>query len=300
MSVVGLGGVGAAYAERLMAAGVEVEVIVPADRAERYRATPTTVNAAPVEFTIRTPQQAGAADLLLVAVKSPQLGEAIALARPVVGPGTVVISLLNGISSETELAQAYPAATVLLAHAVGIDAQRLGRQVRYTSLGRILFGEPVNAAPYSDAVRRVADLLERAGIPHEIPADMVHSLWWKFLVNVGVNQVSAVLRAPYGAFQASDAPARQVMLAAQREVIAVANARGIALEEADLDRWLAVLDGLHPAGYSSMAQDAIAGRQTEVDSFAGVMVELGARAGVPVPVNATLKGLLEALAPQPT
>jgi 2-dehydropantoate 2-reductase len=85
------------------------------------------------------------------------------------------------------------------------------------------------------------------------------------------------------------------MIAAQREVIAVANARGIALDESDLDRWLQVLDTLAPDNYTSMAQDALAGRCTEVDIFAGAMIELGREAGVPVPVNTTLHGLLKGL-----
>ena len=299
VSVLGLGAVGAAYAERLVAAGVEVEVLVPDDRAAQYRSRPTTVNGRACAFAMVTPDQAAPADLLLVAVKHPQLPEAIALAGPAVVPGTVVLSLLNGITSEAELAEAFPAATVLLGLAVGIDAQRQGRDVRYTSLGRIDFGEAQNTPPFSAPVRRVAELFGRAGIAYDVPADMVRSLWWKFLVNVGVNQVSAVLRAPYGAFQAAGSPARQVMLAAQREVIALANARGVELGEADLDRWLSVLDRLDPDSFSSMAQDTIAGRETEVATFAGTVVELAAPAGVAVPVNATLKGLLEALAPRP-
>ena len=83
------------------------------------------------------------------------------------------------------------------------------------------------------------------------------------------------------------------MVAAQREVIEVANARGVDLSEPDIDRWLEVLDGLGPDNYTSMAQDAIAGRATEVESFAGTMIELGRATGVPVPVNTTLYGLLK-------
>jgi 2-dehydropantoate 2-reductase len=84
------------------------------------------------------------------------------------------------------------------------------------------------------------------------------------------------------------------MLAAQREVIAVANAEGVALTAADLDAWLGVLDTLGPASYTSMAQDVIAGRPTEVDIFAGRVCELGDRHGIPTPVNRLLGQLLKA------
>jgi len=233
------------------------------------------------------------ADLVIVAVKHPQLGEAIELLRPGVGRDTVVLSLLNGIGSEDRLRAGLPGAHVPYAISVGIDAVRTGRDVRYTSLGRIMFGEATNPDPPTPAVGRAAGLLAQAGIPHVVPADMLHELWWKFLINVGANQVSALARAPYRVLQDRDEPARQVMIAAQQEVIAVANASGIALDTSDIQRWLDVLDGLGPDNYTSMAQDALAGRPTEVDIFAGAVVELGRRTGVPVPVNTTLYGLLK-------
>jgi 2-dehydropantoate 2-reductase len=292
--LVGLGAVGAGYGAKLLEAGFDLRVLVDGARRERYRSTVTTVNGVDHTFPLADAADGTPADLALVAVKAGALGEAIELLRPSVGPGTVVLSLLNGIDSEQVLADAFPQAHVLLAVSLGIDAVRDGRDVRYTSLGRIFFGEPTNAEPYSEPVRRVAELFAAAGIACVIPADMTRELWWKFLINVGVNQVSAVLRAPYRLFQEHGSPARDAMLAAQREVIAVAEAEGVALGETDIHAWLAVLDGLGPASYTSMAQDAIAGRPTEVDIFAGRVCELGERHGIPTPVNRLLWQLLKA------
>lgn len=289
--VVGLGAVGAAYASRFVEAGVDLRVVTGPERAQRYRAEPTVVNGRPYRFALLDDDLT--ADLVIVAVKHPQLGEAIELLRPGIGRDTVVLSLLNGIGSEDRLRAGLPGAHVPYAICVGIDAVREGRDVRYSSLGRIMFGEATNADPPTPAVSRVAALLALAGIPHVVPADMLHELWWKFLINVGANQVSALARAPYRVLQDRDQPARQVMIAAQREVIAVANASGVALDPSDLQRWLDVLDGLGPDNYTSMAQDALAGRPTEVDIFGGAVIELGRRTGVPVPVNTTLYGLLK-------
>jgi len=289
--VVGLGAVGAAYASRFVEAGADLRVVVDPTRAQRYRTEPTVVNGRPYRFALLDDDFD--ADLVIVAVKHPQLGEAVELLRPGIGRDTVVLSLLNGIGSEQRLREGLPGAHVPYAICVGIDAVREGRDVRYTSLGRIMFGEATNPDPPTPAVSRVAGLLAQAGIPHVVPADMLHELWWKFLINVGANQVSALARAPYRVLQDRDQPARQVMIAAQHEVIAVANAAGIALDPSDIQRWLDVLDGLGPDNYTSMAQDALAGRPTEVDIFAGAVVELGRRAGVPVPVNTTLYGLLK-------
>lgn len=289
--VVGLGAVGAAYASRFVEAGADLRVVADPERAERYRDEPTVVNGQAYRFALLDDDLP--ADLVIVAVKHPQLGEAIELLRPGIGRDTVVLSLLNGIGSEDRLRAGLPGAHVPYAISVGIDAVREGRDVRYTSLGRIMFGEATNTDPPTAVISRVAGVLAQAGIPHIVPADMLHELWWKFLINVGVNQVSAIARAPYKVLQDRDQPAHQVMIAAQHEVIAVANASGIALDESDIQRWLDVLDGLGPDNYTSMAQDALAGRPTEVDIFAGAVVELGRRTGVPVPVNTTLYGLLK-------
>jgi 2-dehydropantoate 2-reductase len=292
--LIGLGAVGAGYGARLLDAGFDLRVLLDPDRRARYGSAVTTVNGVDRIFPLAEPDDETTADVAIVAVKAAALGDAIELLRPSVGVGTIVVSLLNGIDSERILADAFPQAIVLLAVSVGIDAVRDGRSVTYTSLGRVVFGEPTNAEPFSEPVRRVAAILAGAGIETVVPADMTRQLWWKFMANVGVNQISAVLRAPYRAFQDPESPAREAMLAAQREVIAVANAEGVALTAADLDAWLAVLDTLGPASYTSMAQDAIAGRPTEVDVFAGRVCELGDRHGIPTPVNRLLWQLLKA------
>lgn len=292
--LVGLGAVGAAYGARLLDAGLDLRVLVDEDRRARYASTATTVNGVDHLFPLVDRADRTRADLAIVAVKSPALAEAIELLRPSVGGSTTVLSLLNGIDSERLLAAALPGTAVLLGASVGIDAVREDRRVEYSSLGRILFGEPTNVLPYTEPVRSVADILALAGIEYVVPADMARQLWWKFLVNVGVNQVSAVLRAPYRLFQQPGSPAREAMIAAQREVIAVAGAEGVALTDADIDAWLTVLAGLGPDAYTSMAQDAIAGRPTEVDSFAGRVCELGDAHGIATPVNRLLWQLLTA------
>lgn len=289
--LVGLGAVGAGYGSVLLKAGIDVQIVADPVRIARYGHQPTVVNGESWLFPVAD-GASGPAELVLVAVKRGALDDAIALLGPHVGPNTVILSLLNGIDSEEVLAAAFPQATVLLALSVGIDAVRDGREVHYSSLGRIVFGETTNPGPQAAQVAWVGDLFDRAGIAYQVPDDMIRELWWKYLINVGVNQVSAIIGAPYRVFQV-EGEARSTMIAAQREVIAVANALGVELDDTDLERWLDVLAGLGPDNFTSMAQDALAGRPTEVDSFAGTMIRLGERTGVPVPVNTVLYGLLK-------
>ena len=290
--LVGLGAVGAGYGSRFLAAGTDFAVITDAARAQRYQAEPTVVNGHRQDFAFRLPSEDQPVELVLIAVKADALSEAIELVGGCVGPETVVLSLLNGIDSENILKRAFPQAEVPLALSVGIDAVRDGRQVRYNSLGRIVFGPADGEA--GAGLAAIADLFAEVGIAAQLRTDMVHQLWWKFMINVGVNQVSAVLGAPYRAFQSPGSPAREAMLAAQAEVIAVAAAEGVRLTEVDVANWLEVLSALGPDNYTSMAQDALAGRATEVDIFAGRVCELGLAHAIPTPVNALLRQLLVA------
>ncbi|HML51055.1 MAG TPA: 2-dehydropantoate 2-reductase [Propionicimonas sp.] len=296
--LVGLGAIGAAYGSRLDCDAVDFAVIADTGRAQRYQDRPTWVNGVEQHFRVVPTNDAEPVELIVVSVKAAALADAIGLLRGWVGAGTVILSLLNGIDSERILAEAFPEAFVPLALSVGIDAVRDERQIRYNSLGRIVFGaaDTPNEAQAA-SLTAVSSLFAQVGIDHDLRDDMVHQLWWKFLINVGVNQVSAVLGAPYGAFQTEGAPARAAMLAAQAEVVAVAQAEGVMLTQVDVESWLEVLAALGPDKFTSMAQDTLAGRETEVDIFSGRVCELGRAHGIATPVNELLGQLLRA---QPT
>ena len=300
ISVIGLGAMGAVYASKLSTApDAQVRIIADGERAERLARDGITVNGRRYDFPVVAPDAVvEPADLVLVAVKYPALAGAIRQIAHHVGPSTLIVSLLNGLTSEDELAAAYPAARVLYSTTVGVDAVRDGLTITYSHAGKMVFGEARNTPPYSETVRWLAALFDSCGLVYDIGADMIRELWWKFLANVGVNQVTAVLKAPYAVVQAEGSPARAVMEAAQREVVAVAQAKGISLSEADIETFRTVLTtSLAPTQYTSMAQDTRAGRITETDIFGGAMRRMGAETGVPVPVNTVLNQLLQALAP---
>jgi 2-dehydropantoate 2-reductase len=119
----------------------------------------------------------------------------------------------------------------------------------------------------------------------------MRAMWWKFMINVGVNQASAVLRAPYGVFQAS-ADARALMRSLMTEVVVLAEKAGIDLKEEDIDEWERILASLSPTGKTSMLQDVEAGRKTEVEIFAGKVVSLAAAYGLTAPVNETVRRII--------
>ena len=78
------------------------------------------------------------------------------------------------------------------------------------------------------------------------------------------------------------------MIAAMREVMALAPYEGIRLTEEDLSYWLSLLDTLAPEGKPSMAQDIEAGRDTEVELFSGTVCRLSQLHGLHAPINERL------------
>jgi 2-dehydropantoate 2-reductase len=119
-------------------------------------------------------------------------------------------------------------------------------------------------------------------------------MWWKFMANVGINQTGAILGAPYGSFQHCRS-CREAAISAMREVIALAPHYGVDLTENDLHMALEMVDGLDSEGKNSMVQDIEAGRKTEVATFAGQVCRMGAKAGVPTPVNRLYEQMLRTL-----
>jgi 2-dehydropantoate 2-reductase len=143
----------------------------------------------------------------------------------------------------------------------------------------------------------VQEAFDRAGIVYETPEDMIRMMWWKFMINVGVNQASAVMRAPLGVFQKSP-EAQGLMEALMKEVIALTDVMDVNLTNRDIEEWYTFLNVLSPQGKTSMLQDIEAGRKTEVEIFGEKVVELGKTHGVTTPVNQTVLQIIRVLEQQ--
>jgi 2-dehydropantoate 2-reductase len=293
--ICGAGAVGSAYAARFHDLDpANLSVVAGGERRERLRREGLTVNGRRFDVRCVLPGEPGPpADLLLVAVKHHHLAAAIEDVRARVGDETIILPLLNGITSEAALALAFGVEKVLHAFVLGNDVVRVGTHTRYANIGRLVFGAASND-PADPRVVAVQELLDRAGIPAVVPGDILREQWWKFMLNVGVNQVSAILRAPYRAFGAIP-EVRDLTRRAALEVVALSAREGIALGPEDVDRIFPILATLAPEGKTSMLQDVEAGRKTEVEIFAGTVVELGRRHGIPTPVNALLGTMIAAL-----
>ncbi len=300
VAILGAGAMGSSYAAMFFdAAEHSTQLVARGQRYERIKSNGLVVNGKRYTIPVIHPDEATSpADLILVALKHHHLPEAVRGLNRLVDSHTTILSVMNGLDSEQVIGSIYGMDKLLYAISIGIDAVRRENQVTYTNPGKIYFGEAYNTQ-ISQRVHRLQRAFDRVGIVHETPADMIRMMWWKFMVNVGMNQASAVMRAPYGVFQSSP-DAQALMESLMREVIVLAEAAGVNLEEQDLKNWYAFLNSLSPLGKTSMLQDIEAGRKTEVDIFAGKVVELGKTLAVPTPVNQALLQTIRILEQYPS
>jgi 2-dehydropantoate 2-reductase len=295
IAILGAGALGAAYASLFLDAGnFSVSFIARGERYERLLEQPIVVNGKPYKVPVVHPNELShTADLIIVALKQHHLADAIPDLVNFVGEQTVILSVLNGLDSEAMIGAKCGMEKMLYCVAVGIDAVRDGSEVRYSKVGKLIFGEAHNQK-LSERVQMVQLVFDLAGIAYETPANMLHTMWWKFMVNVGVNQASAVMGASYGVFQTSS-DAQALMVTLMREVVVLSEHAGIGLTETAVEEWFKVLHTLSPDGKTSMLQDMEAGRKTEVDIFAGKVVELGEKYGVPTPINEMMLHIIRVL-----
>jgi 2-dehydropantoate 2-reductase len=295
ITILGAGALGGFYASKFYEMNKNsVCLVASGKRYERLKEKGIFVNDIHYPIKVIKPEDASPrSGLIIVALKHHHLPEAIGDIQNRVGPETIILSVMNGVESEAQIGSIYGMDKVLYCVALGIDALRKQNQVICTKQGKLLFGEADNSV-VPEKVRRVQTLFDRAGLAYEIPVDMIRVLWWKFMINVGINQSSAVLRAPFNVFQTSR-DARAIMESAMREVMTIAEHLKIQLTEKDIENWYAILSGINPDGKTSMLQDIEAGRKTEVEMFAGKVVELGEKYGIPTPVNQTLLRIIKVM-----
>lgn len=294
VAIVGMGALGMLYGEQLqkvLPAGA-VRFVMDEERFKRHKNDKYEVNGAEQSFTLQSVAQAEPVDLVIVATKFSGLNEALEEMQGLVGAQTIIFSVLNGISSEEYIKERYGDDNLLYCVALGMDAVREGTSLTYQHKGILKLG--MLAKKQRPALAAVMALLEKAGIQYVIEEDILHALWAKLLLNVGINQTCMVYETNYGGAFTNE-EARQDMFAAMHEVITVAQREGIKLTEADFEGCVKVLRGLSPEGLPSMRQDAMAKRKSEVELFAGTIIRLGAKHNVPTPVNQRYYDIIKAM-----
>lgn len=285
IAIIGMGALGILYGDVMTTAlGRDaVTFLGDEDRIRKYRREGVFCNGKKCDFHMSTETEA--ADLLLFAVKGNALRDAMRIAEPAVGEDTIILSVLNGISSEEILADHFRKGHIVHCIAQGMDAVKLGNKLTYSHMGELRIGTPYPALmPY---VERAAKLLKSANVPFMVEEDILHRLWSKWMLNVGVNQVVMVCEGTYGTVQ-NPSEARDTMIAAMEEVRKLSECAKTGVTEEDVEFYVNLPDSLDPDGMPSMRQDGISHIYSEVDLFAGTVIQKAAEYGLPVPVNEML------------
>jgi 2-dehydropantoate 2-reductase len=295
IAVVGAGAMGSIFGARFADAGhqaVLVDVATPL--VDKINADGVTVVRGDDEMVTHVPATAdpagvGEADLVVFCVKCYHTAAAARMARPLVGPDTVVASLQNGWGNGDVLAEVFPPEQL----AVGVTYNSgtvldVGR-VAHPGVGPTVIGP--FAGEDGAGAGRVAQALRDGGLEASVVSPVRPEIWKKLILNAATLPTAALTGMPAGELTAHD-PMHELVSAVARESVAVAQALGYAISEQErIDAIHALLTRAGPSK-ASMLQDFEAGRRTEIDVINGAVVRAGDETGTPVPLNRALVQLV--------
>jgi 2-dehydropantoate 2-reductase len=299
-AVVGAGAVGSFYGAMLARAGRRVVLIgrpphVAAIERDGLRLDMAgQVETVPIDASASLDAVRGA-DLVLFCVKSTDTEHVARELAPLLEPHAVVLSLQNGVENAATIArhvrQTVVPAVVYVATAMGGPGT-----VRHFGRGDLVIGTLDRSTAGDESsigvLKELAATFGTAGIKVTVSDDVTAELWSKLLVNCAFNAISAVAQAPYGRL-VSLPEVREVQELIVREVVALAQAEGIALEVEPSLQAVERIARTMPAQLSSTAQDVARGKRSEIDHLNGFIARRGRELNVPVPVNQTLSALVK-------
>ena len=259
-----------------------VNFVVDENRFDRYQNKQISCNGEPCNFKVCKDKDAELTDLVIVAVKYTSLDSALETMKNSVGPNTIIMSVMNGISSEEIIAEKYGADKMIYTVAQGMDAMKFGDSLNFTKSGELRIG--IIDSGLKENLDAVVEFLDKVSLAYTLETDILYRMWGKFMLNVGVNQTCMVYETNYsGVLNVSEY--KRTFISAMREVIAIANAEDINLGEKDINQYVEIIKSLSPTGVPSMAQDRINHNHSEVEMFAGTVIKIANKHNIHVPVN---------------
>lgn len=297
IAVMAAGAVGGYFGARMAAAGHDVAFIARGAHRDAICREGLRIESALGDLHLKDvnvtddPKQIGPVDVVLFAVKLWDTETAGEQARSLVGSGTRVITLQNGVDSVERLAPILgDDATIGGATYVVAKIAQPG-VIRHTgTMARVRCGR-LDRRP--DAVLAgYVEEIKAASIDITLADDMLLDLWKKFVLLSGTSGITATTRQTLGAVR-DDEDMRAFFYKLMHETIAVGRAAGVDFPPgfaAELDSWVA---GFAPAMKASMANDLEAGNRLELDWLAGKVIALGRKHGIPTPSHEAVYAMLK-------
>ena len=300
LAVLGPGALGCLLAALFREAGAEVSLVdYRPERVARLRLRGIqvhTLEGGPrvVKVPIGLAPEVGPCDVTIVAVKAYQTETAARALPGLMSRGGLALTLQNGLGNLESIARTVgPVRLLAGVGLLGVTAQDEGRII-YAGRGVIYIGAPTESQVSGAEVAAVVDLFRGAGLECQPREDIETVLWEKLVINVGINPLTALLRVPNGVLLQLP-EAWEVAVAAALEAQAVAQAAGLSLSGDPAARLRQVCANT-AANHSSMLQDILAGRPTEIEALNAQVTTRGRALGLPTPVNDLLTRLISAAA----
>ena len=287
VAVVGSGAIGCVMASQAKIAGHDV-TLCARTAFDRLLVEENGVESETRVPIVTQPDEIAAVDWVLLATKAQDTKGAAPWLERLVGPGTIVVALQNGIDHEQRLQGVAPAErAAILPALVYVAAERIapGRVVHRN--GRRII------VPQNDAGERFRLLLAGSALEIALDRDFPRAAWRKLLSNLAANPLTTLTLRRLDALKDPDMAhlAEQLLI----EAVTVARAAGVALDSRDVRATLDLYGRFDEDGGTSMLYDRLAGRPLEHEHITGTVVQLAERHGVEVPLNRTILTLLRAL-----
>ena len=288
VGIIGAGSVGSALMYEMYQRDPEnVYLLATGERAERLATKGISVNNEVFYPKVYSdPSQGIRIDLLILAAKTYSMDSVIEDIRPLISKETILLPIENGITTSTRLESEFPENRVFYGVVLRTDAHRMSRRVYYHTLGEMQIGYADNHDPKPE-VLEAYERLKELGVNVRVYDDMRKAKWRKWMLNTGASQTAVEVQAECGFFgQVEEVRALMKML--MDEILELAWAEGVDLTEEDRDDIIEILVNFPPDKKMSMLQDYEAGRTLEIDEYAGEVVRLGKKHGIPTPANEIL------------
>lgn len=294
--VVGAGAIGGWVAARLAIAGEGVSVLARGDTLQLIRGEGLRLEQQGEELVAKVEAaqdcgSLGAQDLVIVAVKAPTLPALASELRPLIGPNTIIVPMLNGVpwwfvegeqleavDPDGSIAAALPLERIIGCVVHASCSRSAPNRIHVKHADKLILGEP-RGGP-SERVGRLCGLFEKSGIRCEASDNVRRAIWYKLWGNATINPLSALTRATADKIL-DDPECRAWMLDGMAELAVIGAAIDCPISESGEDR-MQVTARLG-AFKTSMLQDVEAGRPIELEALVGAPREIARRVGVPTP-----------------
>lgn len=288
IGLVGAGSVGSALFSKIYANDpAHAFIVARGTRAARLEEKGLFVNNETIHPVVYSdPSQDIRLDLLIIVVKTYSLESVMDDIEDLISDDTILLPLQNGILTTERLMERFPANRVLYGTVQRTDAHRIGHRVFFTTLGETKIGYADNKE-IKPEVAETYDRLKNLGVNIKIYEDMKRVQWLKWMLNTGASQVAAETGVECGFF-GMVGEITELMSLCMDEILALARYEHVNVTEKDRDDIIKILIKYPPDKKMSMLQDLEAGRTTEIEEYAGTVIKLGEKYGVPTPVNRVL------------